>query len=487
MKISHLQQKQKNLRLRGKALAQKDGDLSDDDKNELASIKAQIKELDDRIESLKDFEEDEAKSAEPVDDVDEAEMSLSKSYTGGKKARVTDVLNDVRKTPEYEQKGYKFARFAMGKVLLAKQFGGDIQKTAQFIENRFNDSMTAKALVSNVTASGGAFVPQDYYAEMIELLRSRVVVREAGAMVIQSSQANLTMPRMASGSQATYSQEAAPINTSNASFDVVQFGVKKLTNITVVSNDLIRRAAVGVEQIVRDDLLEGIARREDIAFLTGDGSVGDPIGFANLVLPGNVIADTATVLPTTGNADVLGFVVNLLNDMQLILEVGNSRMLKPVWIASPAVKRFLLTLRDGVGYYFFQELREKGTIDGIPVLTTNQLPTNLATTSGSGKGSKLFLIDMADVIITDSFAPTIELSGEASVSINGSQVNLFQNDLSALRIIQEHDLQLRHLQSLAVANLDGWFPGNYTGVAGAPYSTQPANLIGSNAPSAVIK
>ena len=487
MRISHLQQKQKNLRARGKALAQKDGDLSDDDKDEIASIKAQIKELDDRIDSLKEFEQDEAKSAEPVDDVDEAEMSISKSYNGAKKARVTDLVNDVRKTPEYDQKGFKFARFAMGKVLLAKEFNNNVEKTAQFIENRFNDSMTAKALVSNLTANGGALVPQDYYAEMIELLRPAVVVRQAGAMVIQSNQANLTIPRLASGSQATYSQEASPIGVSNAGFDVVQFGVKKLTNITVVSNDLIRRAAVGVEQVVRDDLLQGIARREDIAFLTGDGTVGDPVGLANMVLPGNVIPFSATVLPTTGNADVLAAAINLLNDMQLILEVGNSRMLKPVWIASPAVKRFLRTLRDGVGNYFFSDLRENGTIDGIPLLTTNQLPTNLVTPSGSGKGAQLFLADMADFIITDSFAPTIELSGEASITINGNTVNLFQNDLSALRIIQEHDLQCRHLQSLAVANLDGWFPANYTGVAGAPYSTQPANLVPSNAPSAVIK
>ena len=47
---------------------------------------------------------------------------------------------------------------------------------------------------------------------------------------------------------------------------------RKLTAMVPVSNDLIRRSPIGVEEIVRDDLVQTIARREDLAFLRGDGA-----------------------------------------------------------------------------------------------------------------------------------------------------------------------------------------------------------------------
>ena len=78
-------------------------------------------------------------------------------------------------------------------------------------------------------------------------------------------------------------------------FDDVDLSAKPLTAMVPVSNDLIRRAPVGVEAIVRDDLIQGISRREDLAFLRGDGSNKTPIGWRSLALPANIL-----VIPVHG-------------------------------------------------------------------------------------------------------------------------------------------------------------------------------------------
>jgi HK97 family phage major capsid protein len=93
---------------------------------------------------------------------------------------------------------------------------------------------------------------------------------------------NLTIPRLAAGATAGYQGELDDISSSQETFDDLQLNAKKLTALVPVSNDLIRRAPSNIEAIVRDDMVQSLARREDLAFLLGDGSGNSPIGLLNL-------------------------------------------------------------------------------------------------------------------------------------------------------------------------------------------------------------
>src|SRR5262249_4244221 len=144
-----------------------------------------------------------------------------------------------------------------------------------------------KALNYSVVAEGGALIPQDFMAELIELLRANVVVRAAGPMTVQMPMGNLTIPRLAGGSQPVYQGELDDIRVPQETFDDLNLVAKKLTAMVPVSNDLIRRAPIGVEAIVRDDLVQGIARKEDLQFLRSDGTNKGPVGWRSLVLAAN--------------------------------------------------------------------------------------------------------------------------------------------------------------------------------------------------------
>ena len=274
--------------------------------------------------------------------------------------------------------GFQIARFMIG-ILHAKWNGRE--KACEFIQNRFGDDMVTRALNLSVVSEGGALIPQDFMSELIELLRANVVVRAAGPTSITMPMGNLTIPRLAGGSTAAYQGEMDDISLTEEIFDDVDLFAKKLTAMVPVSNDLIRRAPVGVEAIVRDDLIQGISRREDLAFLRGDGSNKTPIGWRSLALAANIL-----VIPVHGAnpGDDLNAVVSALAAMKLILVNGMSRMIKPTWFFAPTLIEYIRTRRDSVGGFYYKDEIANGTLDGFPYYTSQQIPTNLGTGNGSG-------------------------------------------------------------------------------------------------------
>lgn len=505
LKLHELKNKRTNLAKQVKALVQKEADLpadetlAQDDIDQISQLQTQIASLDDRIARCEAAMQLDGDGAEELDidpdSIDTNDMGgdplATDDQTRGAHNRVTrGAFHLDPALRQQEPKGFKAARFILGR-LQAKTMG--TREAAAWVSKRFRDQEVAKALNTSGTAAGGALIPQAFATEIIELLRARTVVRSSEPTFIPMPGGNLTMPRLAAGASAGYQGELDDIVTSQESFDDLQLNAKKLTAMVPVSNDLIRRSPIGVEQLIRDDLLQTMARREDLAFLTGDGSGNSPIGFLNQVSAANKIVGNA--LPAaTGNTEVdnqalLTAVTAVLQGMLLLLEQGMSNMVRPVWMSTPAVKYFLQTLRDGVGAFVYKDELSgpNPTLLGYPFKTTQQLPTNLntgTTASPVNNGTYLFVVDMKDVIIADTYEIFVDASDVASYTdTSGNNVSAFRRDQTVFRVISEHDFGLRHQASLAVATLPGWAPAGYTPVAGAAYYTQAPSGTGSAAGS----
>jgi HK97 family phage major capsid protein len=445
------------------------------DTDDMANCMQQIAALDTRISRVEDALDLEAEGADGGGDTGEdPDIDGERGFRGGRRGGTgaAQVRRGLHIDPAIKRKllpGDGFVHFMLS-VGHAKHFG--MPSALKYAKSILGNPDVEKALASGGQSTGGALVPQQFVADLIELLRANVVVRKAGARTMDMAYGNLTIPRLAGGATSGYQDELDDIGISQETFDDVQFTAKKLTSLVPVSNDLIRRSAVSVEQIVREDLVESIARREDLAFLLGAGTLKDPIGILNM--------GGSTV---TGGAATLVGAIGTLNSCELTLKAGNSRMLSPVWIFHPAVEMFLKGLTDQVGHYFFREEMERGMLNGYPYMTTTQFPTNLQT---DGHGSYIYFVDFADIIIGDAYTADVEVSYEgAYTGTDGTMVSAFQRDQTIFRIIREHDIQPRHLQSIVVASIDGWVPGGWTGFgAGAPYTTQPLNTTASSAQSA---
>jgi HK97 family phage major capsid protein len=377
-----------------------------------------------------------------------------------------------------DKRGVKAARYVLG-LLHARYNKVSMQKAAEFVSTRFGDDIVARALNSSVTGEGGALIPQDFMADLIELLRASTAVRGANPMEVGMPMGNLTIPRLAGGATAAYQNELEDIAVSQERFDDVNFVAKKLTAMVPVSNDLIRRAPIGVEEVVRDDLVQTIARREDLAFLRGDGTDKGPIGMRHLALPANII--TVTAMPATPAAgDQLTAILAGASAAILTLQNGMSRMIRPTWIMAPTIARFIATARDQVGGFYFKDEMAAGTFEGYPVRLTQQIPTNLVMTTYT-KASEIYFVDMADFVIADTYNVVVDASDVAAYNDGVSMVSAFQRDQSLFRVIAEHDCNMRHLQSLVVLLTQDWAFGGMPGAPGAPYSTQPLNPTWSQA------
>jgi HK97 family phage major capsid protein len=221
---------------------------------------------------------------------------------------------------------------------------------------------------------------------------------------------------------------------------------KTLRAIVPITNQLIRRASFGVDAMVRDDLVTSAAIKEDQQFLRGVGSDTAPTGLRNLIPVGNVLTMTA-------NPDL----VKITSDMaRLKLKVVNANvpLSKCGYIMSPTVHSFLENIRDGNGNKAFPEVAE-GKFGIYPIFVTTSVPDNLGV---GGNESEVYFGDFEQFLIGDTYQVTLTASTEAAYEDNGEILSAFSNDETVIRLIQEHDTQLRHDAAFAVLTGVTWKP-----------------------------
>jgi HK97 family phage major capsid protein len=327
-------------------------------------------------------------------------------------------------------------------VQAARQFYGERHPVTGLMDQ------SLKSLITSSGPAGGFLVPPDYVADVIELLRAQAVVRRAGPRILPMPRGTMTIPKGIGAATAYYGNEAQPITASRPAFGQVAASFKKLTGLVGISNDMLRYADPAIDAYVRDDLVEVLARREDVAFIRGDGTADSPKGFRTFVPAANLIASADAFTLTTVTSELGGAVVRLAQ--------ANVPMLKPVWIMHPRTLEFLWWLQNAQGFYVFRDELEKGNLRQYPFFTTTQIPTNLSNGTHSDC-SEIYLVDILQALILDSMALQLAVSQEAYFTDeSGASVSAFQNDLSLIRAITEHDFQMRHDEAIAVINNARW-------------------------------
>ena len=294
----------------------------------------------------------------------------------------------------------------------------------------------------STAAKGGYLVDTQYSRDFVDLLRPRVVIRALGARSVPMPDGNLTMRKKLSGTTASYVGERVPAPTTDMTVGQFTMSAKRLTALVPITNQLIRRASWGVDMMVRDDLLEGAAVKEDQQFIRGTGSASAPAGLKSLMLAGNQFAMTA-------NPDLVTITTDLRR-IRLAVINANVPMTSCGWIMSPRVKLFLETIRDGNGNIAFAEISEKGTLYGYPIGCTTSVPDNL----GAGTNeSEVYFGDFSQFLIGDTYQVTLAASDSAAYDDQGTIRSAFSNDETVIRLIEEHDTQIRY--DVAFAMLKG--------------------------------
>lgn len=288
-----------------------------------------------------------------------------------------------------------------------------------------------RALSQGTDSAGGYIVPEEAMTEVIDLLRSKLVVAQAGATQLNGlSGAPVTMPKLATAATAQWQNgENTSITASDQVLGQLSMSPRLCSAMTKMSRRLVALSNPSVEAIVRNDLLSQMARLIDLAALRGTGSSGQPTG----------ISQTAGI----GTETSVG--VPVVDDIYAALykcELANAPMGRGALICHPRTWDSIRKQRAGGstttdGAYLIQPdptQAARGSILGFPVLTTTQLPINLG--AGTNESVAYFSTDWAELILANWGTMTIEATDSGG--------DAFQYHQVWIKATMETDIGIRH-------------------------------------------
>ena len=294
--------------------------------------------------------------------------------------------------------------------------------------------------------STGTFIIPEWSREFIALLRAPAVVRSIpGVRVIPNPTGSLTMRRQTSGSTHYWVGEGQAILPSKPGVGLMQFLRKKLAGLTIPSNDWLRYGGPEADAFLLQDLLEGSALAEDVAFIRGGGTEYTPRGLRNLILPANVYAQTGVSLATV-DADFakalrLAEEANVVLAPDAITWLMVPRTYYGLWNLAAATDTGARPYRSGL------EQRDarapEGRILGYPVRKTTQIPKNL----GGGAESETYAVHGPSCMIADTLNVQVDVFPGGAYQDGAAVVSGISNDETPIRILRETDFNLRNQEA----------------------------------------
>jgi HK97 family phage major capsid protein len=281
---------------------------------------------------------------------------------------------------------------------------------------------------SEVPADGGFLIPERLRSEILQVALESAVVRPR-AQVIPMDSLRVPIPMIDVTSNVSsvfggivcyWTEEAAQLTESQASFGRVVLDAKKLTGYAEVPNELLADAPA-FSSFFDTIFPRAIAWFEDIAFMTGTG-VGEPLGFVNC--PASV-----QVSKESNQASTTIVWENVIKMFARMLPTALSRA---VWICSidtfPELATMALSVGTGGGPVWMGNYTNPGaatppvTILGRPVFFTEKTPA-LGTTGD------ISFVDLGYYLIGD----------RQMMQSMSSEHYKFQNDKTAFRVIERLD------------------------------------------------
>ena len=281
---------------------------------------------------------------------------------------------------------------------------------------------------SEVPADGGFLIPEILRSEILQVALEDAVVRSR-AQVIPMDSLRVPIPMIDVTSNVSsvfggvvcyWTEEAAQLVESQASFGRVVLDAKKLTGYAEVPNELLADApAFG--SFFDTIFPRAIAWFEDIAFMTGTG-VGEPLGFVNCPASVQVSAQSGQATKTIVWENIVKMYARMLP----------TALGRAVWIASidtfPQLATMALSVGTGGGPVWMGNYTNPGTatppvtILGRPVYFTEKTPA-LGTTGD------ISFVDLSYYLIGD----------RQIMQSMSSEHYKFQNDKTAFRVIERLD------------------------------------------------
>lgn len=302
--------------------------------------------------------------------------------------------------------------------------------------------------VSDTT--GGTLVPLAQQGELIELLRNKEALIEAGAATFPlPPQGSISFPKQTGAMTANWLGEKTTISKSDIATGSLVLKAKKLAVRGSIPNELFRYSNPAADAIVRNDIARVIALKLDNTGLEGAASGTAPQGIINY---SGINSLTATTVGNDGNTfqpqDWSKMVGKVEAVNGIVNEASCAFITRPLFYRAVDVRRAdALSAADGAGTFVefmkqvnpaYQKLKA-----GYKVVTSNQVSG--ARTKGSGT-------TLTYVIFGDWSQWLIGMGGVMEMDLNPWGDTPWQTDQTEIRGILECDMGPRHVESFCLCD-----------------------------------
>lgn len=363
--------------------ADEDRTLNETEAPEHDDLSLQVKSLDADLVRWRELEKLQATSATPVI----VPRSQSTSTTP-----VISVRPNV-------QPGIAFVRAACAKLVCK----GNERDAVAYAESRWNDStpevaLYLKAAIAPGTATdatwAGPLVNQNIANEFIELLRPATILGKIPGL--RTVPFNTKVPSQTAGGTYGWVGEAKPKPVTKLAFSSVSLGITKAAGIIVLTQELIKLSNPSAEDLVRRDMIAGIAQFLDAQFI--DPAVAAVAG----VNPASITNGAPTAAATTNPlADIMGLInhfaaANIAVDgVTFILSAANALALS------------FQTFTDGSPKF-----------PGIGINGGSYKGLNFVTSQAAG--TNVIALQPSLILYADDGGVTIDASQEASLQMDSA-------------------------------------------------------------------
>ena len=386
--------------------------LNDDQQKQYDGLRDEIQTIDKHLDRLAEFERMLATNARPVTPTPDP-------------VRPGMLTNDGVPLPVVRpnvEKGTAFIRSVMAKVACQGNLMQAIEYAKRWKDSTPETELILKAAVApgdtiNPSWAGSLVVVNRATDEFLELLRPATILGKIPGL--RRVPFNTSVPVQTSGGTYGWVGQGAPKPVGKLGLTTTVLAFSKAAGIIVITEELAKLSTPSAEQVVRGDMIAGMAQFLDQQFV-------DPaVAIVANVSPGSITNGTVAIA-SGGDA---------LADLRALIAwfAANNIPLGGVVLIMSESNGFILGQKlNALGAKVFPNVGVSGgNIDGMTVITSNTAGTNVIA------------LQPSYVLYADDGGVTIDVSREASIQMADTPMNpadattvftsLWQNNLVGLR------------------------------------------------------
>lgn len=226
------------------------------------------------------------------------------------------------------------------------------------------------------TTTGAGLVPTIKPPTVIDALRARCVLVQAGAELLTDLVGNFSLPKQTGVESVTWVAQGAGPSQGNSTFGTVDFTPKTASARTLITRRMMLQPSIDVEMYVRGSIIKSMAVGIDLAGINGAVASPQlsPIGLLNRT---GVV--TAASLGTDGGALTWAAILALESSIAAAnADLGEIKYLTNSKVVGQAKR----TPKAGTFPVFV--MADDRTMNGAPTLVSNNVPSNLSKGASSG-------------------------------------------------------------------------------------------------------